>query len=294
MSVPNENGIYPGVPRDEYEKIHRLNWSTLRHMKRSPYHFRMVETDVTQNADSDAKRIGRATHAALLEPDVFRAQWAVWDGGDRRGKAWTEFKDKHAGFEIVKAAEYQQVEAIAHAARSDKDAGPLLQHGEAELAVLWTHALAGPAWDADEWGSHARIACKGRIDRANGVILDLKTCRDASPEGFARAAWNLDYAAQAAFYVDGYAAATGQRLPYVIVAVENTEPHAVQVYTVPEHILEMGRDLYRGLLERVARCRKESRWPSYSDGPMELPLPRWARASNEDEDITGLGLVVNE
>ncbi len=170
--------------------------------------------------------------------------------------------------------------------RADKDAAPYLAGGKSEVTITWKHVAPTvgelPGFEVD---------CKGRVDFLAdcGALVDLKTCRDGSPAGFGRAAFNMSMHTQAAFYRDGYAAATGRTLPYVIVAVETSAPFVVSVYPVPEAYLELGRDTYRAWLSRLATCRAENRWPGYVDGPTELQLPRWA-APNADEDVTGLDL----
>jgi hypothetical protein len=280
MNLPSETGVYPGLAREAYDRIPRVNWSTLRHMKRSPRHYQAALSGLV--AYTDAMRIGRAIHTAALEPERFRAEWAVWDGERRAGKEWQKFKAEHASLEILKSKEYELVTAVAEAVRSHPHAGPLLSGGSTECTVLWTDSATG-------------IECKARLDHAGRGIVDLKSCLDASPEGFAGAAWNYDLAGQAGMYMDGFAAASGTApLAYHLIAAEKDEPHVVQPYRVPKEILDMGRDLYRGLLERLADCRAKNEWPGYATGPLELGLPRWAKSMNDDEDLTGLDLVVNQ
>lgn len=283
---PTENGVYLDVKREDYDRIDRLNFSTIKHMKLSPAHVRAVVMEKAKE-DTDALRVGRAVGVATLEPERFRATYAVWDGERRAGKEWERFREKNAGLEILREKEYQQVKAIADAARADEHAAPYLRGGSSEVTILWTHtepANGVPGFSLD---------CKGRLDFATEgrAIVDLKTAKDASPDGFARAAWNFDYHVQAAMYVDGYAAAHGgEVLPYVLVVVEKEAPFLVQVYRMPEHMLDMGRDIYRGHLRRVHQCRKDNRWPGYADGPIDLELPRWMRSANDDNDVSGLGL----
>lgn len=281
MKTPTETGVFEQVPRIIYDRIERTNWSRLKYLKRSPAHFRAAGLE--QDDDTDAKRVGRATHVAVLEPERFRAGWAVWDGGRRYGKEWDKFCAANEGLEILTEEQFQQVTAIATAARGDEHAAKYLRNGSAEVTALWTHTTPGVNGFA--------IDCKARLDFTTSAIVDLKTSKDVSPEGFARTSWNYDYQGQAAFYVDGYEAATGKRLPYVIVAVESQAPFIVQVYRVPEHVLAIGRDQYRSYLERLAFCRRTNRWPGYAEGELELGLPGWVRT---EEDPSGLGLVVNQ
>ncbi len=113
---------------------------------------------------------------------------------------------------------------------------------------------------------------------------------------FGRAALNFEYHAQAAFYVDAVEAATGRRLPYIIVAAELSPPCIVQVYRLPEYVLAAGRDHYRSLLSRLSECRREDRWGGYSDEEIDLELPRWSgieAPEPEGESLEDFGLTIN-
>jgi hypothetical protein len=281
VKLPTEDGIYPGLPRDLYERIPRLNMSKLKHMAHSPFHFRAAELEEEQ--DTDEKLEGRATHVATFEPERWLATYAIWDGPRRAGNDWKKFCADHAGLEILTEKQRDRVIAIQKAVRSDRYAAPFLEHGLAEVTILWTH-VEPPLGDRPGFS----IQCKGRIDFANGAISDLKSTRDASPEGFARQSWNLRYHVSAAWYVDGHAAACGGELrPFRMIAVGNRAPHPVQVYNVPEGHLDIGRATYRGWLAQLHDCRRLSRWPGYAEGPIDLGLPKWAVPDDyEEEDAT--------
>lgn len=275
------------VLRDEYDRIDRVNFSKLKHMGKSPAHYEHALTAKCE--DTDAMKRGRAVHLAAFEPERFRAECVVWDMGTRRGSDWEEFKLRNKGREILTEGMNEVALAISKAARSSAMAAPYLSGGKGEQTVQWTHVepevLAVEGFSVD---------CKGRLDFISkaGALVDLKTCADASPEAFGRQVANLEYHVQAAWYVDGYKAATGVELPYVIVAVEAKAPFIVQVYRVPVDLLQLGRERYRGLLRRLHQCRQESSWPGYSDGVLDLCLPKWAAPAVDEDDGTGLGLVI--
>lgn len=280
--------ILYNLPREEYDRINRVHWSTLKLIGQSPALYRYAITNGTP--ETPAKKLGRATHLAGVEPERFRTECVLWDGGTRRGKDWEAFKKKHAGREILTENEHAEALALSSAARADKYAAPFLSGGKSEVTVLWTHvspAIGGlPA---------LKVECKARLDfvvDSPPALADLKTTRSASPSGFGRESINFGYHIQAAFYRDGYFAATGQWLPYFLIPVEKPEPHIVQVYEVKEDKLLLGREEYTTLLSRLDMCRSENSWPGYFTGVGELEFPRWAAASNDDEDVTGLGLVI--
>ncbi len=274
---------------DAYKKSEGVNWSSLKHLLKSPAHYRAH--GLMKDSDTTSKKLGRAVHLAVLEPEKFAASVVVWDGGTRRGKEWEAFKAANAGREILTEDEHADCLAIAAAVRGDVHAARYLTGGAAEQSVAWTHsvpAVAGfPAWS---------IGMKGRLDYAvpGLAVVDLKSTRDGSLEGFGREVWKYGYHIQCAIYVDGYAAATGETLPAVILAVESAAPHVVTVYRIPDEVLAIGRETYRDLLSRLHLCRTEDRWPGYSDGEALLTLPRWAapELSDTEDDAESLGLDI--
>ena len=271
------------LTRAEYDGIDAVNWSSLKVLARSPAHYRHART--VKREDTPALQRGRLVHLAVFEPAVFLSTVAVFDGR-RAGKEWEAFKAAHAGSEIVKPDEIEEISAIADAVRREPSAAKHLVSGAAEVAVRWSRTVKLP-----DGSAHAEVDCKGRLDfvSSDGVLVDLKTTRDASPDGFGREVWRYGYHTQMAWYRDGYESATGKRLRVVLVAVEAAAPHVVAVYRVPDDILDMGREHYEALLGRYAECRRENRWPGYFIGESELALPRYAYPS-DDENLDDVGL----
>jgi hypothetical protein len=264
------------VTHAEYRALAGANYSTLKAMALSPAHYRARVAEPSR--DSDAMRRGRAMHAAVFEPEAFAARFPTWDGR-RAGKEWLAFLAACRG-DYLLATETEQVRAVAAAVRSHPDAGHMLVGGRAEHIIQWTDAETG-------------IACKARLDYLRpGALLDLKTCRDASPLGFGRAAARMYYHVQSAFYGDGVLAVTGALpVPY-IVAVETEPPYVVQVYRVNDDAYECGRETYRGWLRTLAECRATDRWPAYREGVTELCLPNWV--FGDEDGLDGLGLVFGD
>lgn len=274
------------ITRAEYDAItDRVNFSTLKLMGKSPAHYRDRILN-PPGPDSDAMRLGRATHIAILEPHLFERECVQWTEGRRAGKAWEAFAAEHATQEILTDSEWECLLGMCGAVRTHDEASRYLMEGAAEQTLLWEDVVP-------EVGGlpEVRTPCKGRLDWIGRLAtVDLKTTRDASPEAVERAFFNLGYHVQAAFYSDGYEAATGTRLPFVVIAVESSSPYVVQVYEVPEELLDLGRETYRTWLARRAMCIAEAEWPGYSTQTLPLTLPRWARPADGD-DISDLDLA---
>lgn len=273
------------VPRDEYDRMGRLNWSRLKILGRSGAHFNHAM--LQPFADSDPMRLGRITSLAVFEPDRFVEEVAIFEGKVRRGKEWEAFLDQFPDSEIVTEAMHAQAQAIARAVRGDRDAMKYLSGGKGEQTVLSTYRV--PAMN-DLEGFEVQL--KSRLDFiGQDAIADLKTTISAEPNAFGRTVMNLDYLAQGAFYVDRVKEVTGRAYPYVFVAVEKSAPFVVQVYEVDEEQLELGRQRYRGLLSTFNAYRSQGRWPGYFEGPAKLMLPRWAMPEGEDAE-SDLGISI--
>lgn len=266
------------MSRDEYDLLERLNFSKLKHIGRSPAHFKSNAEG--EGEDTDALKRGRATHLALYEPERFEREVVVYR--DRRNSnAWRDFEAANWGREILTVAMYDAAIAMAKAVRESPMAQPYLGPGPVEQTVLWRHEVEGlPGMPGRSYD------CKARLDKILdwGCIVDLKSTRDASPERFARQAYDLDYYVQAAWYRDAYQAATGKLLPYALIAVEAAPPWVVQVYRVPDELLERGRERYRDFLARLSLCEREGSWPGYAQAPLDLELPPWLRDRDDVED----------
>jgi exodeoxyribonuclease VIII len=119
----------------------------------------------------------------------------------------------------------------------------------------------------------------------SGIIPDLKSCLDASPEEFAKTIFNMDYHIQAAMYVDGLKANNIDAKVFVFVAVEKEPPFAVGVYVLDNDYIEIGRQQYKKALQILAQCIKDNKYPAYSEDIVELKPPRWAFTKRDNEEF---------
>lgn len=248
--------IRPGITRAEYERIDAVNWSRAKHALKSAAHFHATAIE-----DTAAMRLGRCIHLATLQPDLFRAEVVTYDG-TRRGREWDAFRAAHQGAEILSPDDYLVCQRIADSVHAMPEAREYLR-GDAECGVV---------------GELASVAAKCLVDMASsaGALLDLKSTQDAGPEAFGRQAWTSGYVAQGAWYSDLWHHATGERRPFVLLAVEKEPPFACALYVIDDAELEAGRRQYRRALEVIKRARETNQWPGYQPVSF-LKLPRWAR-----------------
>lgn len=247
-----------------YEDLDALNWSRLKQMRTSPKHYKHALT--VARKDTPAMQLGRATHAALYEPETFETRYLVYPGPVRRGKQWEEFKEYNAGADIITLGQKTEALAIATAVREDEVAGPILEGIYVEQVLTWHDRPEHPGGRK----------CKGRIDQVNGRLGDLKTT--SKMHRFASQVEELGYLGQLAFYSDGLHAngIAVDDLP-VIIAVESAEPYDVVVYEIDEEQLDSGRMLYRRLMAELEECEMANTWPGRAGGKIQpLRRPMWA------------------
>lgn len=265
-----EPGIYPDVDEATYHRDtglapelgRSLSVSGAKVLLECPAKFAYERRN--PRPATDAMDVGTVAHALILRSGDSRI--TVIDAYDWRKKA-DQGRRKAIRAEklvAVNRAELRQAAQVAAAVRRHPLASAILSEGIAEQSIYWRDEGTG-------------VTRRGRIDWLHTkAVVDVKTCADASPGGFAKAAANLSYHQQAAWYVDGIAALTGQERPFLFVCVEKEPPHLVAIYQLDEEALSIGRERNRRALELFAQCESSGVWPGYSDDIETLSLPRWA------------------
>jgi hypothetical protein len=261
----------------QYAALPAISNTALGKLSRSPAHYK-AWLDSREEDESEALRIGRIAHRAILEPKEFEAEFATLyavkpDGmkfSTREGKDWKLAREGE-GRSIITFEQAEFLSASAKSISTHKTAGKMLKAGRAELSV--TAELDG-------------IPVKCRVDFATegNALVDLKTARDASKRGFQRAIVDRGYHRQAAFYLDVCKAAGLEKKHFTFLAVEKEPPFLLGCYRLDEQAIHQGRTEYRRLLELYAKCKAEDSWPGYPDTLEEIGLPQWAVKETQDPE----------
>ena len=260
----------------EYRRIDAVNWSTLKHARRSLKHYQWHLSH--EDGDTDAMRLGRAAHCAIFEPDRFPLDFAVWAGGQRRGKDWDKFQEAHVGQTIIRLDEYAACLSMREAVKEHPVAGPLLETGKPEHVIQWKDEETG-------------LDCKARLDWLGpSVLLDLKTTNTLEPGLFANTSARMGHHMQLAFYAMGLRA-LGIEVPVKVLGVESSDPHDVGVFRVTEDVLWAAELDVRELLAKVASAKFSGLYPGRFTEETDFRLPAWAMPEDTEDDLTALGLV---
>lgn len=245
----------------DYTKIPRVNWSTLKHMVfGSPLHY--LHAIQEPSPDTTSRAMGRLLHALVLRPaDV--ADEFVWFDGDRRGKAWTDFRDANADRTILRMSEWDTVVTQSQAVLAR---WPVPR--STEVYLEWTDPDTG-------------VECKGMADAiGDGILTDLK---GTGPLDLAeRTLWRSGYVHQLAMY----RLMAGGGLRAQIVAVESAAPHDVGIFEIDDVALSIAEREVRAALRRVAECRASNVWPGRYPEVSVVGAPGWVIDEADDEPVS--------
>lgn len=216
------------------------------------------ELQMVDTGGTEATNFGTATHALLLEPDDFRQNFVVMPKFDRRtkkGKADSAaFLRDHPGMRYVTKPEYDMMEKIIANIGKHALAKRLLEGGVKEQSIFWTDPRTG-------------VRLRIRPDnRSPHAIVDLKSTKDASREGFKWEARRYGYDLSAAMYQEGCFHAFGEELPFAFLCAEKVGPCAVALYPACGAMMEEGYSWYRKAVDKYAWCLEHDEWPLYQDG----------------------------
>lgn len=250
----------------DYFAIERMSNSKLKLFRtnRRKFFLQHVAKTLPPDEPSEAMQLGTLLHCLLLEPDEYASRYAVAPACDRRtkeGKAtWQEFCQQSNGKQVVKAEMREQAARMADAVLTSPLAAPFIldMPGQVEHSILW---------ECDG------VPCKSRLDKlCPDVIVDIKTAKDASPEAFARAAANLSYNSQAAFY--RRAAGVSQ---FIFLVVENVEPYRVACFDLDREALDYGDAANLLALRNYTHALETGQWSDdFERRVTTLSLPRWS------------------
>lgn len=259
-------GIYD-IPTEEYFSIPALNSSALKHMRKSPAHFKAAIELPRPEPSSIQQRTfdkGKAFDLYVLEGgyDTLRQAVAVEPNISRQKKEYQEWKAAAQAQKklVLTETELQNAIAMAKKANEKKTFRKCFEAGVPHRVVVWQCPETG-------------LWCKAEIDwiTDKGVVVDLKSTADAGFWFFSRNASRLGYANQGAFYLFGLTTITGiSHTEFLLAAVEVEPPFASNVFKVPHETLAEAADENRDRMQAVRNCLDTGEWPEYPDMLMDL------------------------
>ena len=278
----------PGIHDVDAATYHRFRAASASGLRvihaKTPAHLRQSWDE--QDKPSLALVLGTLIHGLVLEPQMPLPRIAIvpdtytvpadakpakgapqagevvpWNNRAKYCRDWRALQEA-AGKIVLDAEDMATVRECAQAVEANDEAAKLLRkciHRESTLV----------------WETEARTPCKARLDAwGDGIVVDIKTTTDASPDGFRRHAYDLGYHLQAAWYVDGLEALTGGRASFYFVAVEK-DSRLVTVHHATHDFLQRGREAYGRALAQFEEAWASGVWPGYAPGIHDLDVPEW-------------------
>jgi hypothetical protein len=258
------------VTADEYHAIEAFSSSTAKIvLERSPGHARIgLKKKPTKSLDG-----GNIIHRLLLGKGK---GFDVIQHGDYKTKAAQAKRDaaRDAGLVPVLAHEMEGYATAAEAIRVQLADRGIVLDGVSEQAITWV-----------EKTPHGDVLCKGMMDHVwpdVGIILDIKTCEDASQAAIERAAEKYNYAVQSTAYSRALVALDPDlagRVAFSFAFCETSEPHAVNVTEPDGPFQELGLRRWLRAVNIWAECAARNHWPTtYGANVNPLSPPSWALA----------------
>lgn len=291
-------GVFRGIPASDYHSRPGASPSKLRHFHgTTPAHAKLaIDTPVEP---TPGMILGTLAHAAALEPDKplpgivmvpkeypeTEAVGKPWNNNAKFCRNW-HIRKRNAGLIALKETEFQNLQGAIKALIDHEDAGPILRaKGEAEVALgcLTTH---GPVRQKYDWLT------------ASPDIYDVKVTTDASERWWSKHAWEMGYHLQVgqglwlhnevrrmtAVNDEAGGPATYEEIHdfmslktgFLFVVVENTPPHAVNVFRASPEFIRLGTEAFMRHLATFHECNTTGIWPAFTKGIKELEPPGWA------------------
>ena len=270
-------GAYTGVSFEQYFLWDAANHSLLKQYRKTPAHadhYRRFGDTPTAAMD-----VGTATHAALLEPNLFARDFVAmptFDGhhaSNKHKQAKAEWLNANKDKITLAEADMQQALACQAAAMAHPIARELLTApGANELSCVWTDPTTG-------------LTCKTRADRMiryQGVstVVDIKTTINGDPDSWPREIAKYSYHTQAAIELAALNTLQPAARQYLFIVLDKggkgDPPALCAVYSLEEDARLEGDRLVKRWLGQHKRCVDSGEWPGYPPSIMPVSIPTWA------------------
>lgn len=276
MSETYRPGIHLDIPEPTYHALPGLASTGIKKMLDAPavYEQYLAEGDKPRQVFD----VGSAAHAKILGVGsgvIAYPDEHLTKSGNVSTKAATETwaaEQRAAGLTPVSPDQIARVDAMAEAVLRHPDAGPLLEHGAAEVSLIWNDPETG-------------ARCRGRIDyvRTDSLLVDLKTAEAPRPSTWGGVSAKLRYPEQRAHYGNGWELLTGTRPRFLQVVVDKAAPHMVFVAEFDEATEDKAAANVRHAIDQYAKAQASGQWPGLPTGIHRISAPRWYLNDENEE-----------
>ena len=252
-----ETGIFTDITSNEYHRVLTdvVSNSYLGRLSKCPAKAKVLDKE------TDSLMFGRALHAYVLDRDQWNREFFVipekLNMRTNAGKeAMADYEAQSAGKQLVHLEDAHIIMEMHDAVMSNPAAASMLAGAGKEVTVIWQDEETG-------------IFCKTRPDilpdESTGVILDLKTTKNAAEHPFQTSIVTYGYDRQAAMALYGVSKATGKKHDlFGFIALETEVPYRTELYVLDDQFIRRGYNEFKRLLRIEKHCREQNYWPNYA------------------------------
>jgi len=251
---------------DEYRAIDAINASQFKGEYNSSVE-QILEHIKKERKANRAMDFGTVIHSVVLEPDEPMDDVVVWGGGDKRKKAWKDFKAENEGSVIIDQEQMDALPRIVENVHADVDARRLLAGSVREASI---------EWDAD-----CGAKCKARLDIINDngmMVSDVKTMEQINQYKFWSQVDRMGYWLQAGHYIDAsiHAYDLNCNPEFWFLCIESVPPYSVVCRPMSGEYLEFARREAQNMVTKmhIAHVTGSVETLAEKDGIVEIPMPK--------------------
>ena len=260
----------------------RLSRSKLCDLKVSPYYFWAKNIAKTVGIDSDAMRLGRAFHCAVLEPQEWGRLYSAAPKADKRTKAgkeaYADFLSFSRGKEVIEHKDYDLIKNLVFEIENYKPASQILRS-----CALKEHEYYF------EYSGHQMKAKIDAISTEHNIVVDLKTvCNSKSERGFISDLLKYNYAEQVFLYSVAHWLKTGYKPTFIIISISKKAPYEINISDASK-FYDYGKHSIDELIIKYDECVEK--WgldintPWRNDDITQLEPPEWCEQLINKETI---------
>ncbi len=268
------------MSNEEYHAHSAFSSSQIKTLNKTPAHFyaQYLAKDKEKKEPTACMLLGTTVHALLLEAETFDSEFIVkknLDGRTKEGKEYNKnFPELSKGKTIVSEEMYQTALKIVEVTKTHPVAKLLnLPNCINEASIFYTDR---------ETGLNLRVRPDFHIPPCeqfpNGLIVDLKTTKNAEYSSFSKDIHNLGYHLSASMYCEGFMELYNTPIEpnYILLVAEKVAPFGVIAYQMDSRTMLKGNELLHRNLATLAECLTNNHFPSYSQSIKTISLPNWA------------------
>ena len=267
--------LIPGMDFQKYLELSPfLHSSDLKLMQQSINHW-LAKSAMEQ---TQALKLGQLGHTMILEMDKLNERYLIMPKVDARTKSGKEQKllaeeqAQNEGKTLISQEDFTQAMGWRDNILKNPVTSNVFQKakGENEISGFFKHP------DFDDIHGAFRI---DKLLEEQKIAIDLKIMLYGNPFAFMSSIRKFRYDIQAAWYLDGLKAITGEDYDFLFIVCEKSNPFNVQTYRLDQESLEHARDDIRAIIKKYqeyqdANEHQQDRLCGYYDGIQTLSI-KW-------------------